>query len=152
MTARSAAGDRDVQGVDHREVERDDAGLHEDRAAEAADERRRLFAEAVQRVGQRVDAVADPFGMQDGERLQQPAEPGRRDTAGTATAAPTTKPAQSHDGQIGQHALPVQADRHRSRPRPRRERAPSGRARGRPARPSWRASWTAPRARCRECG
>ena len=68
--------DVEVQRVRDREVEHHHGALDEERAAEAAEERARLVAEAGQRAGQLRDAVADPFRVKHRQRPQQTAEAG----------------------------------------------------------------------------
>ena len=74
MTARSHGVIGMLQRVDDRQVEHDHQSLHDDRAAEAAGERAGMLAEAAERRGQRLDALADPLRMDDGQRLQQAAD------------------------------------------------------------------------------
>ena len=78
ITARSQNVRLQVQGVGDEEEEHHHRRLDEDGAAEAAGQRDRPIAKPRQHGGQRVDALADPLGMKHRQRLQQPAESGRR--------------------------------------------------------------------------
>ena len=148
MTARSQMPIGHVQRVDDREVERRPSSACTTTAPrEAAAERAGLLAEAGERRGERLDAVADPFGMQDASAAAAavrsrpaPAPPAPR------RPAPTQKPAHSHDGQIGStrrgRAVPPPAIAPSAATRTSAHQAEH---RDRPGRPWSRASSTAPR-------
>ena len=132
---------RNVQRVHDGEVEDDHRSLHEDRAAEAAGERARALAEAGERRRQLLDSVADPFGME--RRVSgwsSRPKPAARARPARTRPRPAKKPAQSHAGQIGSAAWRRAAGRERRAAARPPARAPSARARDRPARPSSPAS------------
>jgi len=71
-------GQTQVQRVGHGQVEHDHRRLHEHRAAETGGQRARLRPKASEPAGELLDAAADPFPMEHGQRLEQASEPGRR--------------------------------------------------------------------------
>ena len=131
MTARSHGADLNVQSTRDRGIEHDNRRLHENGPAETGRDRCRPVTESLECRRQAVDAIADPLGMQDRQRLQQPPHASRSKDGRRRRHRASTNPAHSHDGQIGEGTWPA---------RPAAIVAPSAATSTRPMRPMTRSA------------